>query len=158
MFPIFATVTSMLLPIVFASTPPSDTSPSSAQIKLHIPRYTEFLSASDPNDHHRGDYDVFFNFTKEDLNNHKRYEFVWTTLEHVDTPETLLMTPYWNMTCFASASEPFKDAAAFTLMEKKPWIKVDHAKPWAGISCIAPKCLATACRAQATPVIDTVSI
>ncbi|WRT68546.1 uncharacterized protein IL334_005523 [Kwoniella shivajii] len=150
-------VVAVSLPTGFATgeEPSIKQAPPAAQIKLHIPKYTEYLNATDIMDHRRGEYDIYFNFTQYDLDTSKTQEFVWSTLEHVDAPETTLITPYRNMTCFAFASDAFQGTAEFTLAEKSPWLTYDVRKPGAAIYCMDPECLAGACKEDETPDIDS---
>ncbi|WVW85470.1 hypothetical protein I302_107508 [Kwoniella bestiolae CBS 10118] len=127
-----------------------------AKVKLTIPKYSEWINSDDQNDYKRGEDQVNYGFTQKDIDDEKKYQFVWSTLEHIDdVPKTFFPTPYWNITCEVGAGQAFDGAASFTLSEKEPWIKVNEAKPWTGVSCKEPKCLAEACKDEAAPVIDT---
>ncbi|OCF57574.1 hypothetical protein L486_05033 [Kwoniella mangroviensis CBS 10435] len=126
-----------------------------AKLKLNIPKYSEWIYGEDQADYKRGEDTITYEFTQEEIEEKKKYSFVWTTLEQVDVPKTTLSTPYWNMSCEVAAGQAYEGGASFTLSEKKPWIKIDGAKSWAGVSCSEAKCLAEACKDEDTPMIDT---
>ncbi|WVQ68392.1 uncharacterized protein L199_006600 [Kwoniella botswanensis] len=126
-----------------------------AKVKVTIPKYSEWINGEDQADYERGEDSITYGFTQKEVDENKKYPFVWTTLDHVDVPKTMFPTPFWNMSCNVSAGQAFEGTASFTLSDKKPWINVDEAKSWAGISCSEAKCLAEACKDEDTPVIDT---
>ncbi|WWC90507.1 uncharacterized protein L201_005443 [Kwoniella dendrophila CBS 6074] len=126
-----------------------------AQIKLTIPKHSEWVNSTSQLDYKRGETDILYNFTQKDIHDQKKFEFTWTTQEHQDVSKTYFPTPYWNTTCQIAAGQSFEGIAYFILSDKEPWIKAEDAKPWAGISCREPKCLASACKNDKAPHIDT---
>ncbi|WWC63472.1 uncharacterized protein I303_106075 [Kwoniella dejecticola CBS 10117] len=127
-----------------------------ANIQLIIPKYSEWVDGTDQSQYERGEHAMQYHFTQKQVDENVKFSFVWTTYERKDVPKTFFTTPYWNMTCNVAAGQAFDGTASFTLDTKEPWIHIDEAKAWAGVSCNVPECLAEACKDEKTPRIDTV--